>query len=239
MSEEAVQLNDLPKKGNFRLRGTDMTRLETFLDAAFAFATTMLVISVGNIPETYSELILALKASPSFLASFAAIMVFWTGHRKWSRRYGLEDTATILISLFFIFVLLIYVYPLKLLFSAMFAWMSGGWLPSQFSINSSAELINLFVIYGLGLSAMATFMALLYYRAHTLKVALMLDQVEIIITHSEIVSWLVMSTTGFVSALFAILMPTKIGVFAGFIYMTLPITMPVVSSKYMKKVKDI
>lgn len=51
-------INSLPLKDGFRLRGTEMTRLETFLDAAFAFATTLLVISVGSIPENYQELII-------------------------------------------------------------------------------------------------------------------------------------------------------------------------------------
>ncbi len=56
--------------------------LETFLDAAFAFATTMLVISIGDIPSSYAELIEALKGTPAFAMSFAAIMIFWLGHRR-------------------------------------------------------------------------------------------------------------------------------------------------------------
>lgn len=239
MVDKTNQINKSKEKTEFHFRGTEMTRLETFLDAAFAFATTMLVISVGNIPKTYPELIYALKAVPSFLASFAAIMIFWTGHRKWSRRFGLEDMPTILISLCLIFVLLVYVYPLRLLFSAMFAWMSAGWLPSQFTINSAKELVNLFIIYGIGLTAMAAFMALLYNRARLAKDVLKLNHFETITTHSEIISWMVLSSTGFISALFAFLMPANVGVFAGFIYMTLPITMPLVSSRYMKKINTI
>jgi len=38
-------LDSLPRLGGFRLRGIGMTRLETFIDAAFAFAITMLVIA--------------------------------------------------------------------------------------------------------------------------------------------------------------------------------------------------
>ena len=64
-------------KQGFQLRGTEVTRLETFIDAAFAFAVTMLVISVGDIPNNYQELILALKGIPSFAASFASIAIFW------------------------------------------------------------------------------------------------------------------------------------------------------------------
>jgi len=94
MNISEKELETMPVQQGFRLRGTQMTRLETFLDAAFAFATTMLVISAGEIPKNYPELILALKEIPSFLASFLIIMLFWIGHRTWSRRYGLEDMNT-------------------------------------------------------------------------------------------------------------------------------------------------
>lgn len=47
-------INNLPKENHFRFRGIETTRLDTFIDAAFA--TTMLVISVANIPENFSEL---------------------------------------------------------------------------------------------------------------------------------------------------------------------------------------
>ena len=37
-STMAADLNALPRLRGFRLRGTEMTRLDTFIDAAFAFA---------------------------------------------------------------------------------------------------------------------------------------------------------------------------------------------------------
>jgi hypothetical protein len=54
-------LSKLTVKSGFRLRGIETTRMDTFIDAAFAFAVTMLVISVGDIPNNYDELIIALK----------------------------------------------------------------------------------------------------------------------------------------------------------------------------------
>ena len=41
------KLADLPSNNGFRLRGLEATRLDTFVDAAVAFATTMLVIYAG------------------------------------------------------------------------------------------------------------------------------------------------------------------------------------------------
>lgn len=40
-----MDLSNLPVRDHFRLRGEAMTRLETFVDAAFAFAVTLLVVS--------------------------------------------------------------------------------------------------------------------------------------------------------------------------------------------------
>ena len=46
-------LDALPRLHGFRLRGIAMTRLETFIDAAFAFAITMLVIAAQQIPMAF------------------------------------------------------------------------------------------------------------------------------------------------------------------------------------------
>ncbi len=60
-----------------RKRGIEMTRTETFVDAAFAFAVTLLVVSIDSIPESVAELLRALAAVPAFAASFAIIGLFW------------------------------------------------------------------------------------------------------------------------------------------------------------------
>lgn len=232
-------LDKLPQKKGFRLRGLDMTRLETFLDAAFAFATTMLVISIDLIPKNYPELIDALKGVPAFGASFAIMMFFWVSHRKWSRYYGLEDGVSIFLSLLLIFVLLVYIYPLKLMFSAFFSWMSNDWFPPEFVLENSSELVNLFLIYGLGLVAMSGLMALLYMRAKRAKEILKLNKLELLLTNMQISLWMTMALTGLVSALFAVVMPRQIAGFAGFIYASLGISMFYVGSRYDKKIRSL
>src|SRR5216110_3988400 len=85
-------LDALPRLGGFRLRGIAMTRLETFIDAAFAFAITMLVIAAQQIPDNIQALLAAFKNVPTFVCSIAVLGIFWRGHWSWSRRYGLEDS---------------------------------------------------------------------------------------------------------------------------------------------------
>ena len=220
------ELARLPVRSGFRLRGLEMTRLETFADAAFAFAVTMLVISIDTIPGNIDELKLALKGVPAFAASFASIGLIWSGHNLWSRRFGLEDAVTTVLTLALIFIMLVYLYPLKLVFSAFFAWLSNGWFPSEFQIGGAQELATLFVVYGVGFAAIAAVLALLYLRANARADLLMLDAVERHYTRGEVVTWMILSATGMLSAAYALLAPEDLSVFAGFVYFILLVVMP-------------
>lgn len=229
------QLRDLPVKGAFRMRGRGMTRLETFVDAAFAFAITMLVISIDNMPRNWPEMVDALKGAPAFALSFAQIMLFWWGHRTWSQRYGLEDGLSTLVSLGLVFIVLVYVYPLKIIYSSFFAWMTDSWLPSNFDVANLA-VTSVFVVFGVGFAALAGALMLLYMRARKKTSDLNLSPVEFVRTSQEIVVWGVLSGTGLVSAAFAGLTPPKVGVYAGFIYFSLWGTNWYLYSRYQKLV---
>src|SRR5205085_6161032 len=108
-----ADLDELPRLRGFRLRGMQMTRLETFIDAAFAFAISMLVIVAQQIPDDVASLLAAFKNVPTFICCIAVLSIFWRGHWLWSRRYGLEDGISILISWGLIVTILIFIYPLK------------------------------------------------------------------------------------------------------------------------------
>jgi uncharacterized membrane protein len=108
----------LPRdSAGFRLRGLNMTRIETFTDAAFAFSLTLLVISMDP-PATMPSLDVALRHIPAFLLSATMLMMFRSGHHNWSRRFGLDDAATIVLSYLLVFTMLVYVYPLRFMGTA-------------------------------------------------------------------------------------------------------------------------
>jgi uncharacterized membrane protein len=68
-----LNLEDLPRdRQGVRMRGLEMTRIETFTDAAFAFAVTMLVVSVDAIPADMTELFRAMRGVPAFALSFGS-----------------------------------------------------------------------------------------------------------------------------------------------------------------------
>src|SRR6476660_468528 len=127
-----ADLDALPRLRGFRLRGMEMTRLETFIDAAFAFAISMLVIAAQQIPDNIVALLAAFKNVPTFVCSIAVLGIFWRGHWLWSRRYGLEDSVSILISWAIIFTFLILIYPLKSIFVSMSYLLSNGHVGQRF-----------------------------------------------------------------------------------------------------------
>ena len=153
----------------FTERGHQVTRLEAFVDAAFAFAVTLLVISFDAIPSNAAELIAAFKAIPAFAASFAMVAMFWYAHNLWSRRYGLDDGVSIWLSLLLIFLVLVYVFPLRLVFASALAYLTDGWLPSAYEIQSLDDLRLMFITYACSFISLCGVLALLYSRAGRLQ----------------------------------------------------------------------
>ncbi len=212
--------------GGFRQRGLAMTRIETFTDAAFAFSLTLLVISFDHIPTSFDEFKSALLNIPAFAGSFATLAMFWFGHHLWSRRFGLDDGLTALLSLLFVFVMLIYVYPLKMVTSGFFAWVTAGRLPFVFGEIVPEQITGLFVIYGVGFAAMSLTLALHYAHAWRRREVLQLDPLERFATRSEWMSWLILTGAGVVSVAWALLLPPRIAIWAGFANASLAFIMP-------------
>jgi uncharacterized membrane protein len=149
----------------FRERGGEVTRIEAFVDAAFAFAMSMLVISVGAIPDSIPKLLEALKGTPAFAACFAQLALFWYAHMTWSRRYGLDDRGSVVLSLVLVFLVMVYIYPLKYMFASFFGWITGGWLTMGVSLRTLDDLSTMFILYGVVFGTMSIVLSLLYLQA--------------------------------------------------------------------------
>lgn len=225
-------------KDGFVHRGRQVTRLEAFVDAAFAFAVTLLVISIDAIPDSTAALVLALKAVPSFAACFAMVAMFWAAHARWSRRYGFDDGVGTVLSLLLVFVVLVYVYPLRLQFGVFFAWITGGWLPSPMRIDSQADIGFMFLVYGMAFAMMSLCLLGLYAHAWRRRDALGLDRDERARTLGELaiyVYFVVIATLSILLALWAQRhAPQLLGV-AGMLYALLGLT-GVVESRMHRRV---
>lgn len=220
------EIAGLPREGVFALRGTDPTRLETFVDAAFAFAVTLLVISIDSIPDNYDDFMTALLKTPAFVCCFFQLMMFWLGHRAWSRRYGMDSNKVLWVSLVLVAGILIIVYPLRLMFAAAFAFITDDFLPADIYFSFS-QLRTLFVLYSSGFGVLSLLIALLYWLALGESDALQLDEVEIIATRAEVQAWLILSGTGCLSIVIAVFSEGMGIIWAGWIYASLAVIMPV------------
>ncbi len=233
------ELGKLPVKNHFRMRGESMTRLEVFSDAAFAFALSMLVVSIGEIPNSYQELLSVLRETPAFALSFAQIAVFWIAHRSWSRRYGLENSGAIILTLLMIFVILIFVYPLQMLYSSGVQWLMGSQESQSIEAFNIEEVSGLFVIYGIGYTAMTGIIMMLFAWSLKCKQQLNLNNIELLHTRLNIAVWGTLASVGVFSVLFAMLVPSSMVPYSGFVYVLQGPIMPLVTRKYRHQEKRI
>src|ERR1700737_289518 len=228
-------LDRLPRLNGFRLRGLEMTRVETFIDAAFAFAISMLVIVAQQIPDDIASLLAAFKNVPTFVCSIAVLGIFWRGHWLWSRRYGLEDSASILISWAMIVTVLILIYPLKAIFGAMWFLISSGQVGQQFSLHTTeSQARTIFAIYALGLVAISAEILLLNFRAWQLRDPLRLNAFERLVTGGELTGWSIPVSVGLVSLIFALTLPAEKIQWSGWVYFSMAILVPLLSA-YQKR----
>ena len=233
------KLSNLSKRAGFRLRGESMTRIEVFSDAAFAFAVTMLVISLSSIPRNFEELVFAINGIPSFAASFTVMMFIWLGHRKWSERFGLDDGISTLLSLALVFIVLIYVYPLKLIMDLLFYSFSQSWFPSRFQVSGTAEVAGLVAFYSMGFSLVAATLWGLYWRASSKAKDLSLDHLERLLVKKELQVWLVQAVVGLIAAIIAVVFMSSLGYLAGILFGLSPLAVFIITRPTRKQIRTI
>ncbi|MCJ0826653.1 TMEM175 family protein [Luteimonas sp. 50] len=191
----------VPQSGTGKERGREVTRIEAFVDAAFAFAVTLLVISFNTVPDSAQALVEALKGVPAFAASFALLAMLWWSHADWSRRYGLDDGRSVLLSLLLVFLVLVYVYPLRIIFTSFFGAISGGWLPAGIAIHGGRDLQLLFLAYAIAWTTLGFVMVALYRHAWRQRDALGLSREERLHLRGAIAGQWMIPATGALSML--------------------------------------
>lgn len=213
-----------PPHAGFRWRSTEISRIEGFSDAVFAFAVTLLVVSL-EVPKTFGELRDAMREFFAFAIAFSLLVVIWYNQYKFFRRYGLQDAWTITLNAVLLFVVLFFVYPLKFLFSLLVRQMSGQ--PNEIilpggivePIIQGAETGTLMVIYGCGYMAVFTVFALLYAHAYRLRLQLDLNALEAFDTRASMRENLINIAVGLLSVVIAIAGFQGSRSLSGFIYL--------------------
>ena len=219
-----------------KVRRHQATRLESFVDASFAFAMTLIVISVGHVPESIDDMLQAMRGVPTFAVCFLLISRLWMGHRFWSRHFDIEDHKSVVLSLMLVFVVLLYVYPLRLMFSLMFAGISGGWLSERdVTIGTVQDLRGAYLVFGIGLAAISLIFIALFRHALSQAATIGLDANEILLTRARTIGWACTAIVASVSVCVALFMSfdaQKPWLYAlpGWVYMFLMFTRPTINA---------
>ena len=189
-------------------RRHEISRLEAFSDAAFAFALTLLVVSL-DVPRSYDELMTLVRGFPSFACCFALLVWIWHEHNMFFRRYGLQDAWTVFLNGLLLFVVLFYVYPLKFMFDSMFAMLSGPGA-SPVVPMTLAQLWRASALYGFGFVVLFTMFALLYRHAYKKRDELMLTPLELFDVKMYAGHHLVSALVGVIAVAAALILPARL-----------------------------
>lgn len=221
MSATATQ-SEAKSHSRFRWRSHEISRIEGFSDAVFAFAVTLLVVSL-EVPETFTELWEKMHGFVAFALCFAALFYVWYEQYVFFRRYAFKDNFTIWMNGALIFVVLTYVYPLKFLFGLLVRLFTTGHTTVHLHDGSTVPMIELeqfptlMITYAFGYLAVSLIFVLLFHHAWRKREQLELNAVEELLTQSSIRSHMI--NIGVAVLSLAIVLLTSRSDFAGMIYM--------------------
>lgn len=205
----------LSEHEDFRLRGAAISRLDVFSDVVLAFALILLVVSMAN-PRSFTDL---RSPTPSFTASavcFLMLVNVWFSHYIFFRRYGLSDRLTVLLNAALLGLLLFCAYPLKYLYSTLFARLVRADFSPRFA--AYIQINGMLVLYALGFTTVFFLVAALYWNAWRQRNALTLNGIERLLTVSAIVDALGLVAVGLIACLTALLLPPSWTLYSALVY---------------------
>ncbi len=210
-----------------RHRQRQSGRLDNFVDGAFAFAITLLVISGADLPRSVDALVHALRGVPAFAVCFVQLALFWHGHVRWREIVGGTDGTGLRLSLLLVFFALIFVFPLHLVYASLFNGMTGGALSPDFrtagSLVDLAGMKTLFVCYGLSYACMGGTLWALF--RHGARSARQVPGAEVVSLRVHAAVWAFATVVGIVSMVVALCAVNGIWIaLAGFTYALLALT---------------
>ncbi|HEY4966037.1 MAG TPA: TMEM175 family protein [Puia sp.] len=205
-----------PSGGQSIKRNNEIQRIETFSDGVFAFAVTLLIVSL-EVPHSFDELIKTMRGFFGFGISFFLLVFIWQEQHRFFRMYGMDDGGTLKLNIALLFLVLFYVYPLKFLFSLSFGDMIYGAGKSLFTITAP-QVPALMAIYALGFIAIYFLFFLMYFRARKKSALLGMTPVERFDCGSTMYRMIIMVSVGICSLLTALFLTVGFSGLAGFVY---------------------
>ncbi len=172
-------------------------RLDAFVDGAFAFSATLLAIGAAPAMESFDDVITRFSHVPAFGLSMLVIMSFWWAHRQLGNLVVHDDVISNAISIFIMFLVMIFVFPLGFLMESFLHWLSDGLLPGR-GLNAS-EMTTIYLLFGAGYGLMSAAYALLYWHVLNSRVSLRVPNLLIPATKLRFKNWLLCIITAIIS----------------------------------------
>lgn len=191
-----------------------VARIEAFSDAVFAISATLLVVSL-EVPKDFDGLIHSLSGFIAFGASFAIFVSIWSHHHRYFKNFPLGDAPNVMINAVLLFLVMLFVYPLKFLMSAFTQWVTGI---GEIRALEFGDLDSLFAIYGAGWVAVFLCFAALYARAAQHHAALGLTPAQRADARVEAEFALAFGSIGLFSLTLALLGTSRFYGLPGFVY---------------------
>jgi uncharacterized membrane protein len=210
------------RANNIVWRSHEPVRLETFSDAVFAFALTLIIVSI-EVPKSFDDLLETMKGTVSFGVCFALLFQIWNNQNLFFRRYGLKDPFTTVLNAFLLFVVLIYTYPLKFLSMVIFSFSNETYTKNghQYEMIRQSQVQPLMLIYGAGFLVIYFLFYLMYVNAQKFAVELNLTETELFETVTVKSINLICICICLCAISLALLFPSLAGL-TGFVYCAIP-----------------
>lgn len=169
----------------FKIRGENPTRLENFSDAVFAFSITLLMISL-EVPKNFTQILELSDELIAFAVTIVPLFIIWQQHRMFFRRYGLDDNKILIWNTVLLFIVLIFIFPLKFLSLFLVRFYSSLMFGTEtvFGTMINGEQVPLLMIYyGIGALGLVFVFSRFYKHALNKKDELELSTDEL--RHTE------------------------------------------------------
>lgn len=173
-----------------RVRGRYVSRLEGFTDAVIGFAITLLIVSM-EVPNSLDELFAMVLGFPAFAITFLLLTFIWYWHYRFFRQFGLNTGQVIWANGVLLFLVLLFVYPLKFLATFVINYLIlehwiGIDMPDVLTFRDD-QFAHLHALYAAGFSSV--FFCFVWFYRIALRQAAELEltarEIEYVRTHSN------------------------------------------------------